>query len=73
MTTRPLVRMRGITKHFLDVVANDGIDLDLYPGEVLALLGENGAGKTTLMNVLFGLVVPDAGTIEVEGEPVAFR
>jgi general nucleoside transport system ATP-binding protein len=69
----PAVRMRGITRRFLDVVANDGIDLDVQPGEVVALLGENGAGKTTLMNVLFGLVAPDAGTIEVGGEPVAFR
>ncbi|MBI3456573.1 MAG: ABC transporter ATP-binding protein [Candidatus Rokubacteria bacterium] len=65
--------MRGITKRFLDVVANDGIDFELHPGEVVALLGENGAGKTTLMNILFGLVVPDAGTIEVWGAPVAFH
>jgi general nucleoside transport system ATP-binding protein len=69
----PAVRMRGITRRFLDVVANDGIDLDLHPGEVLALLGENGAGKTTLMNILFGLLAPDAGTIEVGGERVSFR
>ena len=73
MTRAPAVRMRGITKRFLDVVANDGIDFDLEPGEVVALLGENGAGKTTLMNILFGLIPPDAGTIEVGGEPVAFR
>jgi general nucleoside transport system ATP-binding protein len=69
----PAVRMRGITRRFLDVAANDGIDLEVQPGEVVALLGENGAGKTTLMNILFGLVAPDAGTIEVFGEPVAFR
>ncbi|MBI2466757.1 MAG: ABC transporter ATP-binding protein [Candidatus Rokubacteria bacterium] len=73
MTGTPAVRMRGITKRFLDVVANDGIDFELHQGEVCALLGENGAGKTTLMNILFGLVTPDAGAIEVWGEPVAFR
>jgi len=73
MTGSPVVRMRGIRKRFLDVVANDGIDFDLHPGEVCALLGENGAGKTTLMNILFGLLPPDAGTLEVWGEPVAFR
>jgi simple sugar transport system ATP-binding protein len=65
--------MCGITKRFLDVVANDGIDFDLQQGEVCALLGENGAGKTTLMNILFGLLPPDAGAIEVWGKPVAFR
>ncbi len=69
----PAVRMRGIVKRFLDVVANDRVDLDLGPGEVCALLGENGAGKTTLMNVLFGLVPPDAGTIEIWGQPAALR
>ncbi len=73
VTGVPAVRMRGITKRYLDVLANDAIDFDLQPGEVCALLGENGAGKTTLMNVLFGLVAPDAGTIEAWGEPVVFR
>ncbi len=73
MMGSPAVRMRGIVKRFLDVVANDGIDFDLRPGEICALLGENGAGKTTLMNILFGLLPPDAGTIEAWGEPVAFR
>ncbi|MGK9166450.1 ABC transporter ATP-binding protein [Inquilinus limosus] len=63
----PVLRLRGITKRFGDLLANDGIDLDLARGEVLALLGENGAGKTTLMNVLFGHYVADAGTVEVAG------
>jgi ABC-type uncharacterized transport system ATPase subunit len=66
----PVVEMRGITKHFPGVFANDRVDLALYPGEVLALLGENGAGKSTLMNILAGLYRPDEGTIAVHGKTV---
>jgi simple sugar transport system ATP-binding protein len=62
--------MRGITKQFPGVLANDHVNLDLYPGEVLALLGENGAGKSTLMNVLVGLYRPNAGEIFVRGDRV---
>ncbi len=65
-----MLRMRGITKRFPGVVANDHVDLDLYQGEVLALLGENGAGKSTLMNILAGLYRPDAGEILVRDERV---
>jgi len=66
MTT--ILELRGITKAFPGVLANDGIDLTLQEGEIHALLGENGAGKTTLMNILYGLYKPDAGEILVRGE-----
>jgi simple sugar transport system ATP-binding protein len=66
----PALEMRGITKRYPGVLANDGIDLDVRPGEIHALLGENGAGKTTLMNILYGLAVPDAGVILLDGKPV---
>ncbi|MCZ7663514.1 MAG: ABC transporter ATP-binding protein [Thermoleophilia bacterium] len=68
--TGPLVEVRGITKIFPGVVANDGIDLAVYGGEVHCLLGENGAGKSTLMNILSGMYRPDAGTILVDGAEV---
>jgi general nucleoside transport system ATP-binding protein len=62
-----LLSLRGVTKRFGPLVANDGINLDLNRGEILALLGENGAGKTTLMNILFGHYVAEEGTIAVAG------
>src|SRR5690554_4567453 len=64
----PVVRMEHITKHFPGVLANDDVSLELYPGQVLALLGENGAGKSTLMNMLVGLYRPDSGSIYIRGE-----
>jgi len=62
--------MRAISKRYPGVVANDGIDLDVRPGEIHALLGENGAGKSTLMNILYGLATPDSGEILLDGEVV---
>ncbi len=66
----PVLTMRGIIKRYPGVLANDAIDLDLRPGEIHALLGENGAGKSTLMNILYGLAVPDEGSILIDGRPV---
>ncbi|MEO1590546.1 MAG: ABC transporter ATP-binding protein [Cyanobacteria bacterium J06632_22] len=69
----PAVEMLGITKRFPGVVANQGVDFVVRPGEVHALLGENGAGKTTLMNILCGLYAPDEGEVRRSGQRVQFH
>ena len=68
-----VLELRGVTKTFPGVVANDHIDLTLEQGEILALLGENGAGKTTLMNILYGLYTPDEGEIYIRGSRAEIR
>src|SRR5450759_1457096 len=69
----PVLELRGITKSFPGILANDSINLSVKKGKILALLGENGAGKTTLMNILYGLYKPDKGQIFINGEEIAMR
>lgn len=69
---RPVVSLKGVTKRFGKVLANDSISLDIYPGRIKALLGENGAGKSTMMSMLAGRYKPDGGVIEVDGTPMEF-
>ena len=68
-----MIEMRNITKRFGEVVANENVNLSLYPGEIHALLGENGAGKSTLMNILTGIYKPNSGEILFNGKKVSIR
>jgi ribose transport system ATP-binding protein len=67
---RPLLQMSGIKKRFPGVVALDGVDLEVYPGEIVALAGENGAGKSTLMNILGGIHQPDSGYLRIDDDEI---
>ena len=69
----PTLRMTGIVKRFGGIVALDGVDFDVDPGEVMALVGDNGAGKSTLIKILAGAYGSDAGSITLDGEPVEFK
>src|SRR5213082_1408112 len=69
----PILQMRGIGKRFPGVVALDGVGLEVYRGEAVALIGENGAGKSTLMKILGGVYQPDEGEILVGGQRVVIR
>src|SRR6185369_7705635 len=69
----PLLQMKGIVKRFQGVTALRSVDFEIFPGEVLALIGENGAGKSTLMKILGGVHQPDEGVINLEGKPVTFH
>ena len=73
MPDTPIVEMRGIDKSFGAVRALSGVDLVLYPGEILGLVGDNSAGKSTLMKILTGAYQRDAGEILVAGQPVHFK
>lgn len=73
MNDTPVLQARGLNKRYGRVVALDNADFDLLPGEILAVIGDNGAGKSTLVKALCGAVIPDSGTIELNGQPVHFR
>lgn len=73
MSTQPILSARGLVKTYGAVVALDGVDIDLNPGEILAIIGDNGAGKSTLIKCLTGAETPDVGTIAIEGRQVHFR
>ena len=73
MNKQVALEMKGITKHFGSVAANKSVDLTVYQGEIMAILGENGCGKTTLMNMIAGIYYPDEGKIFVKGKEASIR
>ncbi len=72
-STTPLLQARGLVKRYGRVVALDHADFDLYPGEILAVIGDNGAGKSSLIKAISGAVTPDEGTISLEGQQISFH
>lgn len=73
MEKKTALELKGISKHFGSIIANNNVDLTVYRGEILAILGENGCGKTTLMNMIAGIYFPDSGKIFVDGKEVVIR
>ncbi|TIT25046.1 MAG: sugar ABC transporter ATP-binding protein [Mesorhizobium sp.] len=73
MTQEPILTARSLVKRYGRVTALDNADFDLYPGEILAVIGDNGAGKSSLIKAISGAVVPDEGEIRLEGKPIAFK
>jgi fructose transport system ATP-binding protein len=71
-TPKPILKGRGLTKRYGKVVAMNQADFDLLPGEILAVIGDNGAGKSTMVKAICGALIPDEGTIELDGQPVHF-
>src|SRR5215470_3512397 len=69
----PVLEARGLVKRYGNVTALDGADFELYPGEILAVIGDNGAGKSTLIKALSGAIIPDEGEIRLDGQPVRFN
>jgi fructose transport system ATP-binding protein len=72
-TTTPVLEAKGLVKRYGNVTALNGADFELYPGEILAVIGDNGAGKSTLIKCISGAEVPDSGTIQLEGQEVLFK
>lgn len=73
MAREPILTARGLVKRYGRVTALDHADFDLYPGEILAVIGDNGAGKSTLIKAISGAVIPDEGEIRLDGKPVLFK
>lgn len=73
MAQEPILTARGLVKRYGRVTALDRADFDLYPGEILAVIGDNGAGKSSMIKAISGAVTPDEGEIRLEGKPIQFR